>query len=148
MMDWAGDIEAKNYGIKRRTDRRNLVDLLRIVGPLLMVAGVLLFYAWVRSQAVDIGYEEQSLQAAEKAALRTQANYILEEQTLKNPQRIDGIARIELGMVLARTNQLVAPQIPDDQAAAVAQANLEPGTYFPNSNVPSRYTSSQARLGK
>jgi len=153
MMDWAGDIEARNYGIKRRTDRRNLVDLLRIIGSLLMVAGVLLFYAWVRSNIVDIGYEEQSLQAAEKSALRTQANYILEEQTLKNPQRIDGIARLELGMVLARTNQLVAPQIPDDQAAAMAQANLEKtslvsGTYFPNSPMPSRSPSSQARLGK
>jgi cell division protein FtsL len=125
-MDWVEDIELRNYGIKRRTDRRNLVDLLRIISSLLMVAGVLLFYAWVRSQIVDIGYEEQRLQAQEKSALRTQANFILEEQTLKSPGRIDGIARNELGMMLARTNQLLAPQVQDEQAAGsttLAMAN-------------------------
>ena len=137
MMDWAEDIESRNYGIKRRTDRRNLVDLLRIIGSLLMVAGVFLFYAWVRSQTVDIGYEEQRLQAQEKSALRTQANYILEEQTLRNPERIDGIARNELGMVLARTNQLVAPQVQDEQAAgsttlAMANQNLKEGPRKPS----------------
>jgi cell division protein FtsL len=115
MMDWAEEIESRNYGIKRKTDRRNLTDLLRIIGSLLMIGGVLLFYAWVRSRIVENGYEEQHLQAQEKASLRTQANYILEEQTLKNPERIDSIARNELGMVLVHTNQLVAPQIQDAQ---------------------------------
>jgi cell division protein FtsL len=125
MMDWAEEIESRNYGIKRKTDRRNLTDLLRIIASLLMIGGVFLFYAWVRSQIVEIGYEEQRLQTLEKDSLRTQANYILEEQTLKNPERIDGIARNELGMVLVRTNQLVAPQIQDAQAGestAVAMA--------------------------
>jgi cell division protein FtsL len=126
MMDWAEDIESRNYGIKRRTDRRNLADLLRIIGSLLMVGCVLLFYAWVRSQIVDIGYEEQRLQIQEKAALRDQANLILEEQTLKNPERIDGIARNELGMVRLNTNQLVAPQTQDAQADTLAM--VKPGS--------------------
>ena len=123
MMDWAEEIESRNYGIRRRTDRRNLTDLLRIIASLLVIGGVFLFYAWVRSQIVEIGYEEQSLQALEKASLRTQANYILEEQILKNPERIDSIARNELGMVLVLPNQLVAPQAQDQQTATLAMAN-------------------------
>jgi cell division protein FtsL len=117
MRDWAGGIESRNYGIKRRTDRRNLTDLLRITLSVLMIGGVLLSYAWIRSQIVEMGYEEQSLQLQEKAILRVQNNLILEEETLKNPGRIDSIARNDLGMVLVRTNQLVAPQSRDSRAA-------------------------------
>ncbi len=116
MKDWAGGIESRNYGIKRQTDRRNLTDLLKIISSVLIIGGVLLFYTWIRSQIVEIGYQEQSLQAQEKAILRVQNNLILEEETLKNPERIDAIARAELGMVLVRSNQLVAPQNQDTQA--------------------------------
>ena len=115
MRDWAGGIESRNYGIKRQTDRRNLTDLLRIIFSVLMIGGVLLFYAWIRSRTVEMGYEEQNLQTEERGVLRVQNNLILEEETLKNPERIDGIARNELGMVLVRTNQLVAPQLQDSK---------------------------------
>ena len=41
---------------------------------------------------------------------RAQANLVLEEETLKNPERIDSIARNELGMTTLRPNQLIATQ--------------------------------------
>ena len=129
MMDWAGGIEARNYGIRRRTDRRNLADLLTITFSVLLIGGVLLLYAWTRSRIVDMGYEEQSLEAQERNILRLQNNLILEEETLKNPARIDSIARNDLGMVLVRTNQLVAPQLQDAQtpgATDIAMANPAP----------------------
>lgn len=116
MRDWAEGIASRNYGIKRQTDRRHLADLLGITFSVLMIGGVLLFYAWIRSQIVEIGYEEQRLQAEEKAILRDQTNLVLEEETLKNPGRIDDIARNMLGMTLVRANQLVAPQTMDSQA--------------------------------
>ncbi len=129
MMDWAGGIEERNYGIRRRTDRRNLADLLAIIFSVFVIGGVLLLYAWTRSQIVEMGYEEQGLEAQEKTILRAQNNLILEEQTLKNPARIDSIARNELGMVLVRTNQLVAAQLPDAQVSGstdLAMASPEP----------------------
>ena len=137
MMDLAGGIEARNYGIKRRTDRRNLADLLTITLSVLLIGGVLLFYAWTRSQIVDMGYEEQSLEAQERNILRLQNNLILEEETLKNPARIDSIARNDLGMVLVRTNQLVAPQLQDAQASGatdIAMANPAPAAVEPQKN--------------
>jgi len=137
MMDWAGGIESRNYGIKRRTDRRNLVDLLTITLSVLLVGGVLLFYAWTRSRIVDMGYEGQSLEAQERSILRTQNNLILEEETLKNPARIDSIARNDLGMVLVRTNQLVAPQLQDAPASGstdIAMANPAPAAVEPRRN--------------
>ncbi len=134
MVDWAGGTELRNYGIKMRTDRRNLVDLLSITLPALMIGIVLLFYAWTRSRIVDMGYEEQSLEAQEKNILRIQNSLILEEETLKNPARIDSIARNDLGMVLVRTNQLVAPQLQDTQVPGstdMAMANPAPSVVEP-----------------
>lgn len=129
MMDWAGGIEERNYGIRRCTDRRSLTDLLTVTFSVFVFAGVLLLYAWTRSQIVEMGYEEQSLEVQETTILRVHNNLILEEETLKNPARIDGIARNELGMVLVRTNQLVAPQLQDAQASGstdLAMANPVP----------------------
>ncbi len=126
MMDWVGGIETRNYGIKRRTDRGNLVGLLAIVLPVLVIGGVLLLWAWSRSQIVEMGYEAQSLDAQEKAILRVQDNLLLEEETLKSPARIDDLARNELGMVLVRSNQVVAPPIQDARVSGstdLAMAN-------------------------
>jgi cell division protein FtsL len=123
MVDWAGGIEARNYSIKHETDMRNLAELLWIILSLVMVAAVLLFYIWVRSHIVNTGYESQNLQSLEESLRRTQNSLILEEETLKNPERIDMVARNELGMIPLRPNQLIAPQTQDVAPSALAMAN-------------------------
>lgn len=111
MRDWACRIETRNYSIKRRTDQRNLCELLTITASVVLLAGVFGFYAWVRCGIRDLGYQEQFLTTHEESLLRDQKNLILEEQTLKNPQRIEFIAQTELGMVRVHTNQLMAPAL-------------------------------------
>ncbi|MGH8247054.1 MAG: cell division protein FtsL, partial [Gammaproteobacteria bacterium] len=113
MVDWAGNTEISNYGIKREMDFRNLMELLWIILTLLVLAGVLIFHSWERSQIVNMGYESQRLQAIEESLLRSQRALILEEEILKNPQRIDGIARQELGMSPLRPDQILPPAITD-----------------------------------
>jgi len=107
MTDLAGGIETRNYGIKRRTDSRNLFDLLCIVLSIAAMAGAVFFYTWVRIQTVNVGYESQRLQAKEEALLRTGTNLALEEETLKDPGRIDLIARSQLGMTPLRPHQIM-----------------------------------------
>jgi len=113
MTDWADGIETRNYGIKSEVDAGMLSELLRNIVPLAMIAGALLFYSWVRSEIVNTGYESQSLFTAEEDLLRTQKRLILEEETLSNPERIDMIARIDLGMTPLRPNQFILPQPQD-----------------------------------
>jgi cell division protein FtsL len=113
MTDWADGIETRNYGIKSEIDGSMLSELVRTIIPLAMIAGALLFYSWVRSQIVNTGYESQNLFAAEESLLRTQKRLILEEETLRNPERIDLIARNELGMTPLRPNQFILPQLQD-----------------------------------
>ena len=127
MVDWANRIEARNYNIRRETDSRNTKELLKIILSLAMVAGVLIYYSWVRSHFISVGYENQNLQAVEETLLRTQQNLILEEETLKNPERIDQIARNELSLVPLHPNQLLPPQMQDIEsstAGILAMADL------------------------
>jgi cell division protein FtsL len=113
MMDWAGGTEARNYAIRRKADSRNLSDMLWMMVSLVAIAGILVFYSWVRSRIVDFGYQGQSLQIQEAELLRAQKSLALEQETLKNPERIDLIARNELGMLPLRPSQVIAPLFQD-----------------------------------
>jgi cell division protein FtsL len=113
MTDWAGGTETRNYGIRRVIDPKNLSELLQVVLFLVALAGVLSYYLWIRSQIINIGYQNQQLNAREEVLVRVQARLILEEQTLKNPERLDVIARTDLGMIPLRPNQLISPPIND-----------------------------------
>lgn len=112
MTDWANGIEGRNWGIRRRTDSRHLWDLLLSLLPVLVLAAVPFFHSWVRYRIVDMGYQIQRLKVEEETLLRREKAYILEEATLKSPQRIDEIARTDLGMMPIQPNQLITSQVP------------------------------------
>jgi len=116
MVDWAGGIEDRNYGIKRITDPQRLSELLWIISSLVFVAAALLFYAWNRGQIISIGYTCQQLQVEGQNLLRANEKLIIQEAILKDPERIDYIARNDLGMTRLRTNQIIATQSQDDAA--------------------------------
>jgi cell division protein FtsL len=116
MVDWAGGSENRNYGIKRITDPQKLSELLWIIFSLVMVAGALLFYAWIRSQIISVGYKSQQLQVQEQSLLHVNEKLIVQEAILKDPGRIDYIARNDLGMIRLRTNQIITPQFQDVEA--------------------------------
>jgi len=118
MTDWADGIETRNYGIRSGIDTGMLSELMRSIVALAMAAGALLFFSWVRSQIVNTGYESQNLFAAEESLLRAQKSLILEEEILRNPERIDTIARNDLGMTPLRPNQLIVPQLQDIERGA------------------------------
>jgi cell division protein FtsL len=113
MKDWADGTETRNYGIKCKIETGILMELMRIIVVFALVAGAFLYYSWTRSHIISAGYEIQNLSAEEESLLRTQKTLILEEETLRNPQRIDIIARDKLGMVPLRPNQLIPSRLGD-----------------------------------
>jgi cell division protein FtsL len=128
MTDWADGIEMRNYGIQRGIDVRMFSDFMRAIIPLAMVAAALVFYSWVRNQMIQAGYESQRLYTMEEALLRAQEKLVLEEETLRNPGRIDAIARNELGMAPLHPSQWIVPQIPEQTSGfsgAIAMADSE-----------------------
>jgi cell division protein FtsL len=136
MRDWVGGIETRNYGIKSKLDACMLSELMRVIVALVIVAGALLFYSWVRSQIVNTGYESQQLFAEKESLLRTQKRLILEEETLISPERIDLIARNDLKMTPLRPSQLILPQLEDlGRSASNAIAMADSGTGNPQRAV-------------
>ena len=124
MQDLAGNIESRNYGIKLRTDGRSLFDLLCIIVSIGALAGVLCFYLWVRLQITDMGYEAQRLRREQESLARTAKNLIAEEQVLKDPGRIDAIARLELGMLPLRPYQVVPAGLSVEDIASPVKVAL------------------------
>jgi cell division protein FtsL len=118
MRDWAAGIETRNYGIKREIDAHMLSELMRTIAALVLMAGALLFYSWVRSQIISTGYEIQNLSNMEKSELDSQKNLILEEEILSRPDRIDDLARNELNMAPLHPSQLILPPFQNGANAA------------------------------
>jgi cell division protein FtsL len=107
MTDLANGIEKRNQAIKRGIDKRHLAEMICIVLSFSAIAIVAVFYIWVRIQTVNLGYETQKLRMAEELQLRAARNLTLEVETLKDPGRIDLIARQQLGMMPLRPSQII-----------------------------------------
>jgi cell division protein FtsL len=109
MIDFAAGIEAKNYGLRNTGDSRSLLESLKILSPLVAIAGLLSFHVWICSQNMEIGYESQQLLSQEEELLNINKQLILEEQTLKDPKSLDLLARRDLGMIMLPVDQVVLP---------------------------------------
>jgi cell division protein FtsL len=133
MSDWSVGVETRNYMIARRLDTRNFVDLLASILCLLMIAGALTGYVWTRCRIVALGYQLQRCQDTEQALEREAKNLILEEETLKSPDRLDRIARNELAMEPLGPYQRIAPTFREIEAqpATLALANPLPARVTP-----------------
>ena len=114
MLDFAAGIEAKNYGLRKTSDLRTLLDSLKILFPLVLIAGAFSFHIWIRSQNIQIGYENQQLIKQEEDLLNLQKELILEEQTLKDPKTLETLALGEMGMIIPSTEQLILSAKPDE----------------------------------
>lgn len=128
MIDWVDSCEARNYGIKHQTDSRNLMELFWLLSTLLVLAGVFVFHSWEQSQIVNMGYEIQHLQRIEESLVRVQKALILEEETLKDPQRIDEIARNLLGMAPLQPQQVLSPGYVDVELGTATTLALAAGS--------------------
>lgn len=127
MTDWADGIQERNYGIRNEINANVLSEMMGVIIPLAVIAGVLLSYSWTRSQIINTGYESQQLFAQEQSLLRMKKSLALEEETLRNPERIDLIARLELGMTPLRPNQVILPRIDETDAGdAMAMTAAQP----------------------
>ncbi len=118
MIDLARGMEDRNDLIRHRSDRCSPANLILGTLTVLLFAGALLFCLWVRFRVTEIGYEMQELEQTRIALERTRAALTLEEETLKHPQRIERIARNELGMMPAQPWQILPAGISDREIAA------------------------------
>jgi cell division protein FtsL len=93
-------------------------ECLSLLGLGVLVFSFMLLFAWQHFQCVRYGYQIEQLKA-EYATLEEQNHqFRLEQAALADPQRIDTLARTQLGMVSPGPQQLIRVGEPDPAAHA------------------------------
>src|SRR6266516_3966890 len=96
-----------NNNVIREADAKSHRDYIVIT----VLAGIFLFglfaYGWQHYQWIQYGYRIQEAQKKKEQLTETGRRLRVERASLSNPQRIDSIARKQLGMVVPAPGQLV-----------------------------------------
>jgi len=86
--------------------RWNMFPYLMVVMVTLTL--VALFHVWSRFRVYELTQQITDARHAQEVALQEQKRLKVEKEMLKNPARIDTIAKTELGMVLPSDQQVIA----------------------------------------
>jgi len=90
-----------------RRDLRDPTFLFSVLAAVVIVVVVTLFYLWTRLMVVNMGYEISGLNKERRELVEENKRLKLEVLTLKSPQRIEEMARRELGLIYPRGEQIV-----------------------------------------
>ena len=84
--------------------RPNLVPVLAFISLLLMVS---LFFVWSRVQVTSLEYEMSQLESKLRGLRQEANNLSLEAASLRDPERIERVARKELNLRLPSSEQVI-----------------------------------------
>ena len=120
-----------NNNVIREADSRSHRDYIVVTALAAMFLFGLFAYGWQHYQWIQYGYRIEEAQKKKDQLAEIGRQLRLERASLRSPQRIDSIARGELGMVVPAPGQLVTfsadapltipvPQQPQDQPEALS----------------------------
>ncbi len=98
-LDFRVTRDIRNAPIVRELDRRRQRELWRSLAVGVCFVAVLLFSAWQNFELLRYGYEIEQMERDRSEQLDLNRHLRLEIETLSAPQRIERIARAELGLV-------------------------------------------------
>lgn len=84
--------------------RPNLLPVLGFIAILLIVS---LFFVWSRVQVTGLEYEISQLESTLRSQQQETSNLRLEAASLSNPERIERVAKRELGLRLPTAEQVI-----------------------------------------
>jgi cell division protein FtsL len=96
--------------VVRETDARSHRDYIIVTALAAMFLFGLFAYGWQHYQWIQYGYRIEETQKKKDQLAEIGRQLRLERASLRSPQRIDSIARGELGMVVPAPGQLVTFQ--------------------------------------
>ena len=98
-LDFRVTRDIRNAPIVRELDRRRQRELWRSLAVGVCFVAVLLFSAWQNFELLRYGYEIEQMERDRSEQLDLNRHLRLEIETLSAPQRIERIAKAELGLV-------------------------------------------------
>ena len=82
-------------------------NLMPVLGFIAILLGVSLFFVWSRVQVTSLEYEISQLESTLRAQSQETSNLRLEAASLSNPERIERVARKDLGLRLPSAEQVI-----------------------------------------
>jgi len=96
-----------NSRLRREVDREKRRECFSLLGLGILVFLFGLLFAWQHFQCVRNGYQIEQLKAERGTLEEWNHQLRLEQASLADPQRIDTLARKELGLVSPRAEQVI-----------------------------------------
>ena len=96
-----------NNNVIREEDAKSHRDYIIVTALAAMFLFGLFAYGWQHYQWIQYGYRIEEAQKKKEQLAEISRQLRLERASLSNPQRIDSIARKQLGMVVPAPGQLV-----------------------------------------
>jgi cell division protein FtsL len=96
-----------NNNVIREADAKSHRDYIMVTALAAMFLFGLFAYGWQHYQWIQYGYRIEEAQKKKEQLAEIGRQLRLERASLSNPQRIDSIARKQLGMVVPAPGQLV-----------------------------------------
>ncbi|OLC90860.1 MAG: hypothetical protein AUH86_22085 [Acidobacteria bacterium 13_1_40CM_4_58_4] len=112
----------------READSKSHRDYIVVTAHAAMFLFALFAYGWQHYQWIQYGYRIEEARKKKEQLSETSRQLRLERAFLRNPERIDAIARGQLGMVAPAPGQLVtlSADAPLTIPAPAPQANAQP----------------------
>ncbi|OLD56972.1 MAG: hypothetical protein AUI54_04325 [Acidobacteria bacterium 13_1_40CM_2_56_5] len=112
----------------READSKSHRDYIVVTALAAMFLFALFAYGWQHYQWIQYGYRIEEARKKKEQLSETSRQLRLERAFLRNPERIDAIARGQLGMVAPAPGQLVtlSADAPLTIPAPAPQANAQP----------------------
>jgi cell division protein FtsL len=110
-----------NSRLVRRVEPVKLRSLYRTVALSSIVAAFFLFYIYQHFRCIDLSFQLEDLRAKQAEAAALNSSLKLEIASLRNPMRIDVIARRQLGLTEPLPTQVQEYEAPSGAEVAAAR---------------------------
>jgi cell division protein FtsL len=125
-----------NSRLVREVDVERRREFLSLLGLGVLVFSFLLLLAWQHFQCVRYGYQIEQLKADYATLEEENHQFRLEQASLADPQRIDTLARTQLGMVTPDPQQLIRMGATESAASAVDNPELARNYSAGSADIP------------
>jgi len=95
-----------NSRLVKVSDPKHNREMAMFVGATVLLFVLVMVYAWQHFSAIECGYRVEQLRAQRSGLMEMNRELRLEEASLRDPQRIDALAR-RMGLVAPQAGQVV-----------------------------------------
>ncbi len=111
-----------NSRLVRVTDSRRSREMAQFAGALLLLFVLVMVYAWQHFSSIEYGYRIEALKSQRDTLVEMNRALRLEEASLRDPERIDTLAR-RMGLETPQAGQVLRMDgAPGDSSPVLARA--------------------------